>query len=242
MARRTVRSASPSPRRVVGYVRVSTTKQADEGHSLSAQRAKLAAYCELYGLELVAVVADEGASASTMEGRPALQEALRLARSGEVDGVLVAKLDRLTRSTRDLAAILDDAGRRGWGLLSVAEQLDTSSAAGRLVVGVLGVVGQWEREAIGERTSAAMLDMRARRLYTGGPVRYGYRVAADGASLVVDEPEQAVLRAVRDLRASGLSLRAVAAALAERGMLTRSGTPFAASGISRLEADAMEAA
>ena len=243
MARRArSRSAAvPAPRRIVGYVRVSTQQQADEGHSLRAQRDRLAAYCELYGLELVAVVADEGASASTMDGRPGLGEALRLVRAGEADGVLVAKLDRLTRSTRDLATILEDAGRRGWALLSVAEQLDTSSAAGRLVVGVLGVVGQWEREAIGERTSAAMGSMRDRKLYTGGAARYGYRPGVDGA--LVEEPgEQAVLAAVRDLRAAGLSLRRVAAELEARGMLTRGGRRFDAVAIQRIEADARVAA
>ena len=240
MARRRSRAVSaPAPRRVVGYVRVSTSKQAEEGHSLPAQRARLAAYCELYGLELAAVLADEGASASTMDGRPGLAEALRLARTGAVDGVLVVKLDRLTRSTRDLATILEDASRRGWALLSVAEQLDTSSAGGRLVVGVLGVVGQWEREAIGERTSAALVNMRDRGLYTGGAARYGYRVAADGVALEAHPDEQRVIDTVRELRGAGLSLRRVAVELESRGMLTRNGRRFDAASVMRLETDAV---
>lgn len=239
MARRSRHAPPAAPRRVVGYVRVSTTKQAEEGHGLAAQRARLAAYCELYGLELVAVLADEGASGSTLAGRPGAAEALRMARAGEVDGVLVAKLDRLTRSTRDLADVLDDAARRGWALVSVAEQLDTSSAAGRLVVGVLGVVGQWEREAIGERTSAAMGAMRDAGLYTGGRARYGYRVVS--GVLQPDDAEQATLAAVRDLRAAGLSLRATADALEARGMLTRGGRRFTPAAILRLEADGVAA-
>lgn len=229
------RSLAPARRRVVGYVRVSTSKQADNGHSLDAQRAKLAAWCALYDAELVEVFADEGASASTTDGRPGLEAALDAVRAGRADALLVAKLDRLTRSTRDLGALLDDANRRGWGLLSVAENLDTSSAAGRLVVGVLGVVAQWEREAIGERTAAAMGAMREAGLYTGGAVRYGYRVGDEG-QLVEDEGEQLVIEAVRELRAAGLSLRAVAAELTRRGMLTRGGRSFDAKGIARLEA------
>jgi DNA invertase Pin-like site-specific DNA recombinase len=234
-------AAAPAPRRIVGYVRVSTQQQADEGHSLRAQRDRLAAYCDLYGLELVAVLADEGASASTMDGRPGLAEALRMVRAGDADGVLVAKLDRLTRSTRDLASLLEDAGRRGWALLSVAEQLDTSSAAGRLVVGVLGVVGQWEREAIGERTSTAMASMRQRGLYTGGAARYGYRAGSDG-TLAEDAAEQAVIAAVCELRSAGLSLRRVAVELERRGMLTRGGRRFDAPAIQRIETDAREVA
>jgi site-specific DNA recombinase len=229
------RSLAPARRRVVGYVRVSTSKQADGGHSLDAQRSKLAAWCALYDAELVEVFADEGVSASTTDGRPGLEAALGAVRAGRADALLVAKLDRLTRSTRDLGELLDDANRRGWGLLSVAENLDTSSAAGRLVVGVLGVVAQWEREAIGERTAAAMGAMREAGLYTGGRARYGYRVGDDGR-LVEDDAEQLVIAAVRELRAAGLSLRAVADELARRGMLTRGGRRFDAKGIARLEA------
>jgi site-specific DNA recombinase len=228
-------TATETARRVVGYVRVSTAKQADGGHSLEAQRAKLDAYCALYGYDLVAVEADEGASASTTDGRPGLARALGLCRAGRADAVLVVKLDRLTRSTRDLGALLDESSRAGWGILSVGEQLDTTSAAGRLVVGVLGVVAQWEREAAGERTSAAMVDMRARGLYTGGEARYGYRVGTAG-ELVPDPAEQAALAAVRELRAAGLSLRATSAELAKRGMFTRSGRAFSPSTLMTMEA------
>lgn len=227
-AKASARVKCEGPRRVVGYVRVSTERQADEGASLAAQRRKLAAWCELYSCELVEVLADEGASAKSMAGRPGLEAALRRVRSGDCDGLLVAKLDRLTRSTRDLGELLDDAGRRGWSLMSVGEQLDTSSAVGRLMVGILGTVAQWEREAIGERTSDAMRQMAAEGRYTGGPVPYGYRLGAEGGRLEVDPAEQAALSAIRELRAAGLSLRKVAAALETRGMLARSGRRWSA--------------
>jgi site-specific DNA recombinase len=228
-------TATETARRVVGYVRVSTGKQADTGHSLEAQRAKLDAYCALYGYDLVAVEADEGASARTTVGRPGLARALAAVRTGRADAVLVVKLDRLTRSTRDLGALLDESCRAGWGILSVGEQLDTTSAAGRLVVGVLGVVSQWEREAAAERTSEAMQGMRAREIYTGGKVRYGYTVGTAG-ELVPDPAEQAALAAVRELRDAGLSLRATSAELARRGMLTRTGRAFSPSTLMTMEA------
>lgn len=227
-------SHTTSTRRVVGYVRVSTGKQADGGYSLEAQRAKLAAYCDLYGYELVAVAADEGASAKTRDGRPGLEGALELCRTGAADAVLVVKLDRLTRSTRDLGALLEESQRGGWGIMSVGEQLDTTSAAGRLVVGVLGVVAQWEREAAAERTSAAMQGMRAAGLYTGGHVRYGFRVAADGRTLEEDTAEQRVLELVRELRSKGLSLRAVARDLEAAGYHARGGKTWAPYTLSKL--------
>jgi len=228
------RSTAPAAaRRVIAYVRVSTEKQADGGHSLEAQRAKVAAWCALHDAELVNVFEDAGLSAGTLDGRPALAAALAELAAGRGDALLVVKLDRLTRSTRDLGDLLDRSARGGWALLSVAESLDTSTAAGRLVVSVLGAVSQWEREAVGERTAAAMASMKARGLYTGGAAPYGYRVDADGR-LVPDEAEAAVKRCAGELRAAGLSLRAIGAALAERGLLPRSAPRWSAGTVSRL--------
>jgi site-specific DNA recombinase len=228
-------SHTASTRRVVGYVRVSTGKQADAGHSLEAQRARLAAYCDLYGYELVAVASDEGASAKTRDGRPGLEGALELCRTGAADAVLAVKLDRLTRSTRDLASLLEESQRGGWGIMSVGEQLDTQSAAGRMVVGILGVVGQWEREAAAERTSAAMQGMRTRGIYTGGRVRYGFRLGADGRTLEEDATEQRVLTLVREMRSKGLSLRAVGRELEAAGYYARGGKCWAPSTLLKLD-------
>src|SRR2546430_8457594 len=87
--------------RAIGYIRVSTDKQAEHGVSLDAQQAKLAAYAALYDLTLVEVIVDAGVSAKTLD-RPGLQRALAMLRKGQVTALLVAKLDRLTRSVEDL--------------------------------------------------------------------------------------------------------------------------------------------
>ena len=84
--------------RVLGYIRVSTERQADAGVSLDAQRAKLTAYAALYDLALVGIIEDAGASAKTLR-RPGLQQALGMLKAGEADALLVAKLDRLTQDT-----------------------------------------------------------------------------------------------------------------------------------------------
>ena len=133
--------------RTVAYLRVSTDHQADRGVSLEAQRAKVEAYASLYDLELVAVEVDAGASAKSLSGRPALSRALSMLEAGEADALLVVKLDRLTRSVRDLGALLDTFQAGGWELMSVSEQVDTRTAAGRLVLNVLASIFQWEREA-----------------------------------------------------------------------------------------------
>ena len=140
------------PTRTLAYLRVSTEKQADRGVSLDAQRAKATAYAQLYELELLEVIVDAGESAKSLD-RPGLQRALGMLKRGEADALLVVKLDRLTRSVRDLGHLVEKYFAPGKAaLLSVGEQIDTRSAAGRLVLNVLASVSQWEREAIGERT------------------------------------------------------------------------------------------
>jgi DNA invertase Pin-like site-specific DNA recombinase len=207
--------------RTVAYLRVSTDKQADHGVSLDAQRAKAQAYADLFDLDLVAIEVDAGESASTL-ARPALQRALSMLKAGKADAILVVKLDRLTRSVRDLCDLVDTYFRAGkWSLLSVGEQIDTRSAAGRMMLSMLTVIGQWEREAIGERTSAAMAHLASEGRYCGGGVPFGYALASDGETLVEVADELAVVREARALREAGLSYRAIAATLAERGVRIR---------------------
>jgi hypothetical protein len=114
--------------KAIGYARVSTEKQADFGVSLEAQAAKVRAMAVVQGAELVDVLVDAGESAKSLN-RPAMARLLALVDSGAVDTVIIAKLDRLTRSVADLAELLKRFERRGVSLVSVADSLDTRSAA-----------------------------------------------------------------------------------------------------------------
>jgi DNA invertase Pin-like site-specific DNA recombinase len=220
--------------RTVAYLRVSTDKQADRGISLDAQRAKVKAYAELYDLDLVDVIVDAGASAKTLD-RPGLQRALGMLRRHEADALLVVKLDRLTRSVKHLGELVETTFAPGKAaLLSVSEQIDTRSAAGRLVLNVLASVSQWEREAIGERTAAAMQHKAACGEFTGGEAPYGWSVV-DGRLEAV-EAERRVIAEARRLRAAGLSLRSVARELDAAGLRSRTGRAFAASQVQRMVA------
>jgi site-specific DNA recombinase len=222
--------------KAIGYLRVSTEKQADRGVSLDAQHAKITAYATLYDLELVDVIVDAGFSAKTLD-RPGLNRALDMLRKGRAEALLVVKLDRLTRSVRDLGDLVDKYFANGKSaLLSVGEQIDTRSAAGRLVLNVLGSVSQWEREAIGERTATAMQHKAACGEYIGGGAPYGFRVADDGVRLVEDEAEQLVLEQARALRNAGLSLRAISGELTRLGFRSRAGKHFVATQVARMTA------
>jgi site-specific DNA recombinase len=208
---------------VVAYVRVSTDKQVEHGLSLEAQQAKLTAYADLYELDLVAIEVDAGLSAKTLQ-RPALQRALKRLKAGEAEALLVVKLDRLTRSVRDLGALVETYLLGGkWSLLSVSEQIDTGTAAGRMVLNILAAVSQWERETIAERTAEAMAYKRRQREYTGGEPPYGWQLAADGVHLDPHLDEQAIIGEALELKAAGLSLRTIGARLAARGILPRQG-------------------
>ncbi len=215
------------PTRTIAYLRVSTDKQADRGVSLDAQRAKVKAYAQLYDLELLEVIVDAGESAKSLE-RPGLQRALAMLKAKEADALLVVKLDRLTRSVRDLGHLVEKYFAPGKAaLLSVGEQIDTRSAAVRLVLNVLASVAQWELEAIGERTSVALQHKASQGEYTGGWAPYGRRVAADGARLEPDPDEEEARAVARQLRSQGLSLRGVARELERRGVRSRTGKGFA---------------
>ncbi len=218
--------------KTIAYLRVSTEKQADKGCSLDAQRAKVEAYATLYDLEIVEVIVDAGESAKTLD-RPGLKRALEMLRRRSAEALLVVKLDRLTRSVRDLGELVSGPFAPGKAaLMSVGEQIDTRSAAGRLVLNVLASVSQWEREAIGERTSTAMQHMRSSGQYTGGEARYGFR-AAEGGNVEPIESEQTVIARARAL-AEGRSLRDVAELLALEGFKNRTGKRFGAMSISRM--------
>jgi len=210
--------------KAIGYVRVSTEKQADFGVSLEAQSEKVRAMVVVQDAELVEVIIDAGESAKSLN-RPGMARLLSLVDAGAVDAVIIAKLDRLTRSVKDLAELLERFTRRGVSLVSVAESLDTGTAAGRLVLNIMVSVSQWEREAIGERTRDAMHHKRANGERVG-TVPFGYHMAADGLHLEADPAEQGILARVRGLKAAGFTTRQIAAELNRQGFTTRRGTAW----------------
>lgn len=208
--------------KAIGYVRVSLEKQAECGVSLEAQIEKVRAMATLRGAELVDIIVDGGASAKTLD-RPGMKTLLSLIDGKRIDTVIVCKLDRLTRSVRDLASLLEKFNKRDVALVSVAESLDTTTAAGRLMLHLLMSVSQWEREAIGERTRFAMQFKKSKGERVGN-IQYGFRLAADTIHVEADPAEQRVIARMRTLRAKGHTLRAIAGELNKKGITTRRGT------------------
>jgi DNA invertase Pin-like site-specific DNA recombinase len=218
--------------KAIGYVRVSTEKQADRGVSLDAQAQKIRAMSVVHSAELLEIIVDGGESAKSLQ-RPGMERLLALVDGKKVQAVIVAKLDRLTRSVKDLCELLERFERRGVALISVAESLDTSSAAGRLVLNIMTAVSQWEREAIGERTRDAMHHKRTNGERVGN-IQFGYRLGTDGKHLEPDPAEQEVLDDIRQLRQDGHTLRGIAAALNHRALRTRRGSAWRLEHVARI--------
>ena len=120
------------PMKAIGYTRVSTSKQEMDGCSLEMQSDKIRAYCSLNDVELVAIIEDRGISAKNITGRPGFQEALTRVYSGEADCLIVWKLDRAFRSTRDALTVAETLTKKGRALVSITEKLDTSTGYRRV--------------------------------------------------------------------------------------------------------------
>jgi site-specific DNA recombinase len=191
---------------VVGYTGVSTEDQAREGVSISAQEAKIDAYATVKDWTLREIIRDEGVSAKSLK-RPGLEQLLALVDAGQVEAVIVYKLDRLTRSVVDLDKLMKLFDRRGVALVSLQESLDATTATGRLMMNLLASVSQWEREVIGERTSDAMQHLKAQGQVFSCPVFH------DPVTLTWMQTE----------RAAGHSYEAIAARLNAAGTPTTRG-------------------
>jgi DNA invertase Pin-like site-specific DNA recombinase len=227
MARKS-REQSTEQTRVIGYVRVSSEQQTDHGVSLQAQEEKIKQYCSLYELALVDIITDAGASAKTLQ-REGLQKALSILETGQADGIVVVKLDRLTRNVANLGTLITEYFNT-YSLISVSEQVDTRSASGRLVLNVLTSVAQWEREAIGERTSLALQYKKAQGERVG-TISMGKSLSLDGKCLVENTQEQQAITLAKQYRANGLSLRKIASKLAENNHFNRLGSMYNARSI-----------
>lgn len=204
--------------KAVGYVRVSTEEQASQGVSLEAQTEKVKAYASLYDIELVEIITDAGVSAKTID-RPGLNKALAMLEAGEAEALVIVKLDRLTRSVRDLDYLLEKYFADKFSLMSVSEQVDTRTASGRLVLNVLMSVAQWERETIGERTSQALQHKKAQGEHIGG-VGFGYKVTG---KKLAQSKEHEIVTAIVEMRGQGMTLTVIADKLNAEGVKTARG-------------------
>ena len=205
--------------KVIGYVRVSTEEQVREGVSLEAQEEKIKAYCIVKDWELESIYRDEGISGKTLD-RPGIQEALRLIERKEVEALIVYKIDRLTRSVKDLNFLVELFEKKAFSLVSLQESLDATTATGRLMMNLLASVSQWEREVIGERTKMAMNFLKQNKKVYSRPV-YGFDI--EEGRLVENPEEQETIRLMMRNREEGFAYEKIANDLTKKGSQTKRG-------------------
>lgn len=213
-------------RAVVGYVRVSTEEQAQDGYGLAAQEAKIRAYAQALGLDLTDVLVDDGYSGGKLD-RPGLTALLARIEVGEVGTVIIAKIDRLSRSLRDLLNVYAERFEaNGVALVSVAEQFDTSSPAGRLFFQMVGSFAEFERAVITDRLSGGRKQKASKGGFAGGKAPLGYAQQKGSKVLALDEEGAAAVRRVFELEAEGLSNQAIADRMNAEGYTTAQGKAF----------------
>lgn len=209
------------PRLAVGYLRVSTSEQQN---GPEAQRAEIERWCQANGVELAEVFEDRVSGAAELDKRPGLLAAIDILGSRGVGLLVIGKRDRLGRDVVLCAAIERLVARKGAQVVSADNCGNGSTPEAEMLRGIVNVFAQFERALIRARTKAALQVKRERLERTGG-VPYGWKVSNDGVHLEADNREQEIVRAARELRGQGLTLRRVGEVLASRGMLPRSGAP-----------------
>lgn len=203
-----VKKNRPAANAVVAYIRVSTDEQAAHGAGLDAQRAAIAAEAQRRGWTIVAEYADEGISGGKgLEARPGLAAAVEAVETGRASALVAAKLDRVSRSVADTAALMERSRKGGWQLTTVDLAIDTTTPAGEAAAGMMAVFSQLERRLIGQRTREALAVKRAQGVRLGRPST----LSADVVARIVTE------------RKNGTGVRAIAAALNTDGVPTARG-------------------
>lgn len=183
--------------RAAGYARVSTRRQVEEGYSLAAQRRQIKGFCDGKRWELVRVYADEGKSGKDLKGRAALQALLEAAKAHQFDVVVICKLDRLGRNTRQILGMVEDYfSKNGVRLVSVQEGIDATTPAGEFTLTVLAGLSQLERRQVSDRTREDMAEAKKQGKHCGR-VGYGWRMGKAGELVPVPEEQKGLARAKR---------------------------------------------
>jgi len=217
--------------KVIGYARVSTAEQAAQGLSIDAQEARIRAWCEATGAELVEVVREEGVSGTKLLGeRPGGRRIAHLidARRPTADAVVVVRMDRLGRDAAEQIALLKRFRQGRVGLVAIAQQIDLATPHGRAMAQIGAVFNELERALIAERTTEALAELRQQgRAWNHAP--FGWR-AVEG-HLQPDADEQRTLTRIRKLRSSEMGYLKIADTLNAEGHPTKRGGSWQAASV-----------
>ena len=204
------------------YIRVSTTKQAEEGYGLEAQASELGRYCEAQGWPVAPehIYVDAGVSGKS-DDRPQFQAMMQAARDGQIQRIVATKLDRIARNLKNLLQTVDELKQCGCALVIKKEQFDTSTPQGMFVLQMLGAVSELERSMIHERVHSGRIEKANKGGFNGAPEAFGYTYNA--GAFVINKQEAYWVREVFARFLAGESLRGIAKAFNDAGAPTKRG-------------------
>ncbi|MGF3103685.1 recombinase family protein [Rossellomorea sp. DUT-2] len=202
------------------YVRVSTTEQASEGYSIRAQTDRLKAYCVSQGWDIFEIYIDDGYSAKDTN-RPNLERMIKHIEQNLIDCVLVYRLDRLTRSVRDLYNILETFDKYDCKFKSATEVYDTTTAMGRMFITIVAALAQWERENTGERIRMGMEQKAREGNWVINRSPYGYDLDKENKTLTINKEEALIVKDIFDYYLKGKSTIKIAVELNRLNIRTR---------------------
>lgn len=210
--------------KVVIYVRVSSQEQAKEGYSIGEQLERLKKYCEAMNWTIADSYLDPGYSGGDTE-RPGLKAMIRDIENGEIDKVVVYKLDRLSRSQKDTLFLIEDVFlKNNTDFVSMTENFDTSTPFGRAMIGILAVFAQLERDKINERTLMGKEARAKEGKWNGGntvPIGYNYDSSKD--KFIINEYEAMQVKELYELFLAGTPLRTIETIFLEKGYKHKKG-------------------
>lgn len=189
------------------YIRVSTEDQAREGFSLGEQKEKLLQLCKFKEYEVFKVYEDAGISAKDMEHRPAFQEMLNDIKNGKINYIVAYKLDRVTRSVRDLEELITKLEQYNCYLVCDRDDVNTSTANGRFFVRMLTVLSQLEIEIVSERTKFG-LNGAIKSCHLPGPAPLGYK-KAENKKTIIDETTKPIIERIYKMYLEGKSFQQI---------------------------------
>lgn len=205
------------------YVRVSTEEQATDGFSIHAQKDKLTKYAEVSDYNIVDYYIDDGISGKNLTERPEVTRLINDVKSGRINNVLVYKLDRLTRSVKDLIYLIELFDKYNCTFNSQTEKIDTSNAVGRMFVKIIGIFAEFERENLAERVTFGYEQKTKEGNYTNCNGVFGYDYLVGKGKLIINKEESYYVKKIYEWYLEGDSMLKIAKKLKSLNIPTKRG-------------------
>lgn len=217
----------------VGYIRVSTLTQSEDGNSLDTQKEKIKTYCKLYSIDLVDIKVDAGKSGKSLENRDGILEALNMLDQGKASCLISSRLDRISRNISDINFIIKKYFMSTNKLVSIDEFFDTASPQGRCYINILTSFNTYEREIIGLRVKEVLSFLKSKNQRYSRHTVLGKKLASNNR-IIRDKEEEKTINLAKSLREEGHSYCKIAKMLTLQGRLNRNQKQYQANQIIKM--------